>query len=720
MASLGSLVVNLGANTSNFTKGMTDAQKQLTKFSAGVVAAGVAVGALAAKKFIEFDDAMRATSAVTGAAGQRLDIMTAKAKELGATTSFTAVEVAGLMTELGRAGFDPESINAMTDSVLSLARASGTEASQAAAILSTTVRQFGLDASDAAHVADVLTHAANSTLNTVGDLGEAMKFAAPAATALGISLEETTAAVAMLGNIGVQGTMAGTAFRRLAALTASESKKMEEAFGFAWQTGAGEMRPLLDNLEDLGKSLNRMSGPDRMGKLKDAFGLLGITGAVALGTSAGSAKELEGELSELVNTAKEAAEMMDAGLGGATRRAMSAFEGLMIVAGEQLAPVLIAVADVAAGVLRVMGDFSSVLVPLAVGIVAVNVAALAYIAITKIWIPAQIKILALMGPKGWAMLAGAGVAIAGMTYALSDNGEQARATAAATEKNREAENKLKTAVDAGAKSQALSTAAQEARVRGAKELKSALQALESPTATIAREMEEFQRVMRDSGKDQTIDMAPLLQAMKKSKSGFTDMLTSTNNELKILKGTATETSLELEAMAKAGVDDKSIKHLQSVLAERDKLQKGKDATEAATKEAEKNAKLLVAKKKEMTAQAEAIIASVASPADKVKNEVERLKKLIAAGELDKSIAEKYMVKFQQDALGGVEKKQIAPSQQRGSTEAITTILTAMQGRKKSEEVQATETTNEILRGMAAVNARQEERKEKRTVQGAVA
>jgi TP901 family phage tail tape measure protein len=710
MASLGSLVVSLNANTSNFTKGMTKAQKTLTKVSTAAVAAGAAVAVLGAKKFIEFDDAMRAALATTQAMPPEFAAMTAEAKRLGATTTFTAAEVAKLMTTLGRAGFEPDDINEMTGAVLNLARATGTDAEQSAGILGSTIRQFNLDDEDAAHVADVLTMTANSTFNTVEQLGEAMKFAGPAAADLGVSLEDTAAAVGMLGNIGIQGTMAGTAIRRLAVKTGAEAQKMQRIFGFAFTDMAGESRPLLDNLEDLGKSLAKMSGPERMAALSDAFGILGVTAGSALGKSAQGSKELADALRDADGAAQRAADIMDAGLGGATERAKSAFDSLLITIGDQLSPALTVIAEASSTMAGAFESTSDVMVPLSVGIGVVIAAVLAYIAAAKAWAISQATVLALMGPSGWKVLAGAAIAVAATTAAITLNSGAADDARKANEELKASQEGVTKAADkmAGANQRAAQSLAEQDK--GARVLASALQSMESPARRTAREMEEFQRAMRDSGKDQTIDMAPLLQAMRKSKSGFTDMLRTVNDELKILKGTATETSLELDRMAAAGVDEKSIKHLESKIAERTKLEEKKSATEAAAKAAKENAELLAAKKKEMQAQADAVIASVASPSEKIQAEVDRLKKLIAAGVLDKATAEQSMIKFQQGLAGTKQQQQLTPSMQRGSTEALTTILRQQQqGAKKSPEVEETKTTNKILRGMAAVLERQRER-----------
>lgn len=165
--------------------GMKAAQSDLKKLgqratSIGKMVGGVGIAmgtpfAYAAMKFAALDDAMRATGAATQASAKDLAMLTETAKELGRTTSFTAVDVANLMTELGRAGFDPSQVNNMTSAVLNLARATGTDATLSAGIMSATIRQFGLEATDAARVADVLTAAANGSFNTVEGLGQAME-----------------------------------------------------------------------------------------------------------------------------------------------------------------------------------------------------------------------------------------------------------------------------------------------------------------------------------------------------------------------------------------------------------------------------------------------------------------------------------------------------------------------------------------------------------------
>jgi ABC-type arginine transport system permease subunit len=193
----GQVFVEIGADSKRFFKALSDVQKGIGKIGSSMRALGsrmAAIGAgialpvgLAVRQFAAFDDAIRATAAVSQASGTELQKLNDKARELGATTSFTAIQVANLMTELGRAGFKPDEINNMTAAVLDLARATGTDAALSAGIMAATLRQFGMGATEATRAADVLTETANATFTSVEGLGESLKYAGPVAKSLGLS-----------------------------------------------------------------------------------------------------------------------------------------------------------------------------------------------------------------------------------------------------------------------------------------------------------------------------------------------------------------------------------------------------------------------------------------------------------------------------------------------------------------------------------------------------
>lgn len=378
----GQVFVEIGADPRRLFKALGDLNKhigkigtQLQGLGTRMTAFGAALAAplaLATRQFASFDDAIRATAAVSGASGAALQSLNDKARELGATTSFTAVQVANLMTELGRAGFRPDEIENMTGAVLDLARATGTDATLSAGIMAATLRQFGLGATDAARAADVLTKAANATFNTVEGLGESLKYAGPVAQSLGMSLEDTTAILGVLGNVGIQGSEAGTALRRLSVISAGAGAELQKIFGVTNTDAAGNLKPLVDILDEINQVTAGMPVAERTAKMADAFGLLGITSANVLSSSADGVKGLAEQLRNAEGTAARAAKQMDAGLGGAMRIMLSAVEGVALAFGDALAPTLQAflerITNMAGGVTRFIQENQALIVSVTKGI----------------------------------------------------------------------------------------------------------------------------------------------------------------------------------------------------------------------------------------------------------------------------------------------------------------------------------------------------------------
>lgn len=355
----GGVFVEIGADPRPFFNALNRVNRRASQFgarisnlgakiSAAAIGFGVPIG-MAVSRFKEFDDAIRAVAAVTGSFGPKgaaaFKMLNDGARELGRTTSFTAVQVANLMTELGRAGFDASQIDAMTGSVLNLARATQTEASSAAGIMANAIRQFSLEASDASRVADTLTTAANSSFTTAEQLGEALSYVGLTASQAGLSLEETVAIVGTLGNLGIQGSRAGRMLQRMLAITGSEADALKEKFGVDFLDDKGDVRSIIEIFRDLGKATNDLPSGERIKKFNEAFGLLGLTGAQALGGNIGSVDELIAKLESGEGSARKMAEQMDSGLGGSMRKMMSAVEGVALSFAESLAPGLKIVAD---------------------------------------------------------------------------------------------------------------------------------------------------------------------------------------------------------------------------------------------------------------------------------------------------------------------------------------------------------------------------------------
>jgi TP901 family phage tail tape measure protein len=387
----GGAYVELTARSAQFLKGLEAAQKRLKSFGASTrlvgtkltglgVAAAAPVGASLAV-YTSFDDAIRAAGAAANATGATLESLRNKAKHLGATTSFSASEVASLMTELGRAGFSPKQIEEMTGAVMNLARATGTDATVSSGIMSATIRQFSLEATHAVRVSDRLTAAANMSFNSVESLGEALQYAGPVAADANMSLEETLAVLGTLGNLGIQGSEAGTALRRLLTLGAAESEKFQKVFGVATKDAQGNARDLVDILGEVAAASANMGSGDRAQAFNEVFGLMGITSASAIGKTVTDTKKLLADLKKSNGIADKTARDMDAGIGGAFRILKSSIEGVAIAIGESLdlsvTKMMNAISRALSGLIEWIGKNQEVVKKVAlivVGVVAVGAA----------------------------------------------------------------------------------------------------------------------------------------------------------------------------------------------------------------------------------------------------------------------------------------------------------------------------------------------------------
>ena len=173
----------------------------------------LAIGTAAISTGNDFEKQMSRVQAIAGATKEELEELTNQAIDLGASTSFSASEVASGMENLASAGFTTNEIMSSMPGLLDLAASSGADLATASEIAASAIRGFGLEASESAHVADVFAEAAARTNAQTEDMGEAMKYVAPVAKTVGLSIEETAAAIGIMSDAGVKGGQAGTTLR---------------------------------------------------------------------------------------------------------------------------------------------------------------------------------------------------------------------------------------------------------------------------------------------------------------------------------------------------------------------------------------------------------------------------------------------------------------------------------------------------------------------------
>lgn len=224
---LASLAVLIKANTSQFNTSLSQSQAALKSFQSTVSTVGATLGVSLGASTVfqglkygisvisEFEASMSEVKAITGATGPEFQKLTKNALDLGAATKFTAKEVSQLQVAYGRLGFTTKEILNATKATLDLAAATGEDLAKSADIAGSTVRAFGLDASETLRVADVMASSFNKSALGLDNFGEAMKYVAPVAANANISLEQTTALLGVLADNGIRGSMAGTSLRKI-------------------------------------------------------------------------------------------------------------------------------------------------------------------------------------------------------------------------------------------------------------------------------------------------------------------------------------------------------------------------------------------------------------------------------------------------------------------------------------------------------------------------
>lgn len=254
----GKVVIETDLDSSGIEKGLTNLEKVATKglkvaaaAITGTATALAGVATAAAKTGADFESQMSRVKAISGATGEEFEKLKAQAIELGAETSFSASQAAEGMENLAAAGFTTTETMEAMPGLLDLAAASGEDLASSSDIATSALRGFGMEASEAGHVADVLAENANRTNSSVAETGEAMKYVAPLARSAGLSFEETAAAIGIMANAGIQGSQAGTTLRGAISRLSKPTDDMQNAMddlGISFYDADGKMKSLSDQV----------------------------------------------------------------------------------------------------------------------------------------------------------------------------------------------------------------------------------------------------------------------------------------------------------------------------------------------------------------------------------------------------------------------------------------------------------------------------------------
>ncbi|VFA71299.1 phage tail tape measure protein [Enterococcus faecium] len=344
----------------------------------------IGVGVAAAKVGGDFEEQMSRVKAISGATGDTFEQMKQQAIDLGAKTAFSAKESAAGMENLASAGFSAQEIMKAMPGLLDLAAVSGGDVALASENTATALRGFGLEASEAGHVADVFARAAADTNAEVGDMGEALKYVAPVANSMGISLEETAAAIGIMSDAGIKGSQAGTTLRGALSRLARPTKAMQDTMdnlGVSFYDADGKMKPLKTQVELLKKAFEGLTPEQQQNALVTLYGQESLSGMMALiDKGPDSLGKLTKSLKDSDGAADDMARTMQDNMNSSIEQMFGAFESAAIVIQKILAPSIKKVADAISGLVEkfVSAPESTQRLVVAIGAIAIAIGPVLY------------------------------------------------------------------------------------------------------------------------------------------------------------------------------------------------------------------------------------------------------------------------------------------------------------------------------------------------------
>ena len=341
MANDGTLNFDTKIDSSGFNKGLKGIGSVAkagigltTTVLKGATAGLTALGGAAIKVGSDFEAGMSQVQAISGASGEDLEKLKNKAKEMGATTKFSATESAEALNYMAMAGWKTEDMLGGLEGVMNLAAASGEDLATASDIVTDAMTALGMQASEAGHFSDVLAAAASNANTSVGGMGETFKYAGAMAGTLGYSVEDVALATGLMANAGIKGTMAGTSLNsimtRLSTNTNGARDAIEE-LGVAFFNEDGSARSLTDVMMELREATADMTTEQKANFANTVAGMEAQKGLSAiLNATEDDYNKLSAAIQNADGCALEMAETMQDNLQGQLTILQSGLEGLGI------------------------------------------------------------------------------------------------------------------------------------------------------------------------------------------------------------------------------------------------------------------------------------------------------------------------------------------------------------------------------------------------------
>lgn len=374
----------------------------------------------------DFEAGMSNVKALTGASAEEMNLLSEKAKELGADTKFSAQEAADAMGYMGMAGWNAQEMLSGMDGVLNLAAASGEDLAQVSDIVTDSLTAFGLQASDTARFSDVLAMAATKSNTNVALMGETFRYVAPVAGALKYTVEDTAIAIGLMANAGIKGSQSGTALRAMMTNLAKPTKQVQyyiDALGISLTDASGQVKPFNVLMGEMRGAFEDLTEAQ---KAENAAGIAGAEGMSGMLAIVNASEEDFESLTTNINNATGAAQRMAGikmdNLNGDLELMNGSWEALDTTIGEQFIPEMRILYGLGADAGDLLNDFVQEhpalvkAVAAFIGVIGAATAGLgAYAATTKVVIPLMKTLTAIHGVSTFM---GVATAIGAVTAAV--------------------------------------------------------------------------------------------------------------------------------------------------------------------------------------------------------------------------------------------------------------------------------------------------------------
>ena len=323
---------------------ISQTKAQLGGLVGTVTAVGAAIYAGPVKKAAEFQEQMSTVKSISNASAEDMAKLSQKAKEMGATTAFTAAEAGEAMEYMAMAGWKTGDMLGGIEGIMNLAAASGEELGSVSDIVTDALTAFGLSASDAGHFSDVLAQASSNANTNVSMMGSTFQKVAPVAGALGYSVEDMSLGIGLMANASIKAEVAGTSLKTALANMAKPTKQQAaymDKYGISLTKTDGTMKTFGEVVENLRGSLGGLSEQEQIAAATAIFGKESFAGMLAI---VNASEQDYNKLTEAVYNCDGAAKRMAKtkldNLNGSITLAKSAFDALQVELGELLLPTL--------------------------------------------------------------------------------------------------------------------------------------------------------------------------------------------------------------------------------------------------------------------------------------------------------------------------------------------------------------------------------------------